>query len=122
MAVFPGIMPMCRLGTSDRPLRAVRIDVTTPVRPADGRGVHVDRGDRHGAERERQDDEILRKIFHRFLLHLRQKNLVCRLGLVRRLTPLCAGAANLYLGISAWRPRRDSQKVAATDRKKLVIS
>ena len=76
MAVFPGIMPMCRLGTSDRPLRAVRIDVTTPVRPADGRGVHVDRGERHGAKRERQHDKILRKIFHRFLLHLRQKSLV----------------------------------------------
>jgi hypothetical protein len=35
--------------------------------------VHVDRGDRHGAERERQRDQILRKIFHRFLLRLRQK-------------------------------------------------
>jgi hypothetical protein len=61
---------------TDRPLPAVRIDVTTPVRPADGRGVHVDRGDRHGAKRERQRDQILRNIFHRFLLHLRQKNLV----------------------------------------------
>jgi hypothetical protein len=60
---------------TDRPLPAVRIDVTTPVRPADGRGVRIDRGERHGAERERQRDEILRKIFHRFLLHLRQKNL-----------------------------------------------
>ena len=58
---------------TDRPLPAVRIDVTTPVRPADGRGGHVDRGDRHGAERERQRDQILRKIFRRFLLHLRQK-------------------------------------------------
>jgi hypothetical protein len=36
--------------------------------------VRIDRGERHGAERERQRDEILRKIFHRFLLHLRQKN------------------------------------------------
>jgi hypothetical protein len=43
---------------TDGPLPAVRIDVTTPVRPADGRGVHVDRGDRHGAERQRQDDDL----------------------------------------------------------------
>ena len=67
-SVIPGAL-------TDGPLRAVRIDVTTPVRPADGRGVRVVRGDRHGAECERQRDEILRKIFHRFLLHLREKNL-----------------------------------------------
>ena len=47
---------------TDRPLPAVRIDVTTPVRPADGRGGHVDRGDRHGAERERQRDQIAKDI------------------------------------------------------------
>jgi hypothetical protein len=52
-AVWGGIVPMCALGATDRPLRAVRINVMTPVRPADNRGMPVTRGERQGTERER---------------------------------------------------------------------
>jgi hypothetical protein len=84
MAVFRGILPMCGMGTTDRPLPAVRMDMTTPVRPADGRGLHVYRGERHGAERERQRDQISRKIFHCFY-SIRAKNWCSKqtLGLAR---------------------------------------
>jgi hypothetical protein len=49
--------------TTDRPLRAVRIDVTTPVLPADDRGMRVDRDERR-AKRERRRHQISRKILH----------------------------------------------------------
>jgi hypothetical protein len=48
---------------ADRPLRAVRIDVTTPVLPADDRGMRVDRDERR-AKRERRRHQISRKILH----------------------------------------------------------
>jgi hypothetical protein len=66
ITVFRGTVIICGLGTTDRPLRAVRIDVTTPVRPADGRCVHIHRGEHQRTERDRQRDHTSRKIFHSF--------------------------------------------------------
>jgi hypothetical protein len=80
IAVFRGIVPMCPMDTTDRPLRAVPIVVMTPVRPANDRSVHVHRGERQSAERERKRDQIFRKIFHRLLLHLRQKTILTSEG------------------------------------------
>ena len=73
IAVFRGTVKICGMGTTDRPLRAVRIVVIAPARPADDPGVHVHRGEHQRAQRERQRDQRSRKIFHRFLLHLRKK-------------------------------------------------
>jgi hypothetical protein len=59
--------------TTDRPLRAVRVDVITAVRSANDSGLHVDSGKCKDAKRERQREQIFRDIFHPVLLHLRQK-------------------------------------------------
>jgi hypothetical protein len=68
----------------------VRIDVTTPVLPADDRGMRVDRDERR-AKRERRRHQISRKILHIVFSILKDLMLITFEQTHRMVEPLIKG-------------------------------
>ena len=56
-----GVVVLSSLGAADRPLRTVRVVVSTAVRTAGDRGLSAESGNSH-AERERRANQIPNKI------------------------------------------------------------